>query len=53
MVKVWAEVEPSDEVAVTSMLWLWALSASRAPATVTTPVLASMANRPPGLEVSE
>jgi len=54
MEKVCAAVEPSAEVAVTSMLVL-APSASRsmAAAVVTTPVPASMANQAPGLLVSE
>ena len=48
--KTWSVKEPSAEVARTVMLRL-APSASRsmAPATVTTPVLASIANRPPSL----
>ena len=48
--KTWSVNEPSAEVARTVMLRL-APSASRsiAPATVTTPVLASMAKRPPSL----
>ena len=52
MVKTWSVNEPSAEVARTVMLRL-APSASRsiAPATVTTPVLASMANRPPSLSL--
>ena len=51
-VKFAFDVEPSELVACTVMLWLAAVSKSRAPATVTTPVAASMANRLPGLEVS-
>ena len=52
--KVCAAVEPSAEVAVTSMLTLApAVSRSIAAAVVTTPVLASIWNRPPGLLVSE
>ena len=50
MVKLWLEVEPSVEVAVTSMVWDVAVSASKAPATVTMPVLASMAKKPPGFD---
>ena len=52
MVKTWSVKEPSAEVARTVILRL-APSASRsiAPATVTTPVLAWMANRPPSLSV--
>ena len=51
MVKLCVLVEPSVDVAVTSMVWLVAVSASRLPATVTMPVFASMANRPPALSV--
>ena len=40
-------------VARTVMLWLVAVSASRPPATVTTPVLASIVNRPPASSSSE
>ena len=49
MEKVWVEVEPSVEVAVTSMEWLVAVSKSMvAPgATVTTPLAGSIWNRPP------
>ena len=38
---------PSAEVARTTMPWLAAASRSSAPATVTTPLLASIAKRPP------
>ena len=51
--KVSFDVDPSDEVATTVMLWLVAVSASREPATVTTPVFASMAKRPPALSLKE
>ncbi len=47
--KVSVVVEPSVDVAVTSMLWLVAVSASRPEATVTTPVFASMLKSPPAL----
>ena len=55
MVKLWAEVELSELVAVTSMVWLVAVSKSiLAPgATVTTPVAGSIWNRPLGLLLRE
>ena len=46
-VKACVEKLPSAEVARTTMLWEAAASASSAPATVTTPVLALIAKRPP------
>src|SRR5436190_1186888 len=51
--KVAAAVEPSVEVAVTSMLVLGPIaSRSIAAAVVTTPLTGSIANRPPGLLLS-
>ena len=47
MVNACVTDEPSVDVARTMIAWLAAVSKSSAPATVTTPVLASMANRPP------
>ena len=54
MVKVWVLNEPSATVAWTVMVWLAAVSESSSvpSATVTTPVVASMAKRPPALSVS-
>ena len=54
MVKVWAEVERSELVAVTVMVWLASVSkSSGAPgATETTPVLVSMTKRPPASSLS-
>ena len=50
MLKLWLEVEPSALVANTVMLVVGpTTSRSMADATVTTPVTASIANRPPGL----
>ncbi len=49
----WVLKLPSAEVARTVMLWLEALSRSRPPATVTTPVPEAMAKRPPALSSSE
>ena len=44
---------PSADSARTTMPWLCAASASSAWAIVTTPVVASMAKRPPALSLSE
>ena len=54
IVKPWSVKEPSVEVARTVMFRVGP-SASRSivPATVTTPVLASMVNRPPSSSCSE
>ena len=52
MVKLWLATLPSVDLACTVTVWLSAVSASSALATVTTPELASMANRPPALSVS-
>ena len=52
MVKLWLATLPSADLACTVTVWLSAVSASSALATVTTPELASMANRPPALSVS-
>ena len=53
MVNTCVTDEPSVDVARTTIAWLAAVSKSSAPATVTTPVLASMANRPPASLSSE
>ena len=53
MVKIWSVNDPSLLVARTVMFELGpSASRSIAPATVTTPVLASIANRPPSSSVS-
>jgi hypothetical protein len=55
MSKDWLEVEPSSDVAVTSICIDWADSKSRASgsATVTSPVSASIANASFGFSLSE
>ena len=47
MLNTWVLALPSAEVARTVMLCAVAVSASSTPATVTTPVVPSMAKRPP------